>query len=192
VTEQHQSNYLFNLYSAWYAVQDERVFHELAVKGYDGPFNTEVFPNALEERPFNTTKFNAWRKWAAFLGLGWIWRVSTREILLPDATVRLRNRLGILFQEEEQISFGLFMERLAITCPELDGGVLFNYCWQASRGAEQRGNRVSLMVSTGLRTLHSLGVIKLIEQADALNIWYLYPAVGNPWQQITHIQRLGV
>jgi hypothetical protein len=97
-----------------------------------------------------------------------------------------------IFLEEKSMSFGLFMERLADTCPELDGGRLFNHCWQASRGAEQRGNRMSLMLSTGLRSLHNTGVIKLSEQADALTIWRLYPAAGSSLQQVTHIQRLGV
>ncbi len=192
VNEENQPNYLFNLYSAWYAVQDEKVFYELAVAGYDDPFNTEVFPDITDDRRFNSTKFSAWRKWAVFLGLGWVARIGGRDILVPDATVRLRSIIKQLFQDNETIRFGQFMEQLAIKCPELDEGNLFNYCWQASRGSEQRGNQVSLMVSTGLRTLDGLKEIKLTEQADALNIWQLYPAAGNPIQRVTHIQRLGM
>ena len=192
VDEENQPNYLFNLYSAWYAIQDERVFHELALKGYDDPFNTEIFPDITDDRRFNSTKFAAWRKWAAFLGLGWVARIGGRDVLVPDATVRLRNIIKQLFQDDDTIRFGQFMEQLATKCPELDGGKLFDYCWKASRGSEQRGNQVSLMVSTGLRTLDGLKVVKLTEQADSLNIWQLYPATGNPIQRVTHIQRLGV
>lgn len=189
-TEQRQPNYLFSLFSAWYAVQNERVCYELVAKGYDVVFCAEVFPG-VEDRPFNSTKFPAWRKWASFLGLGWPTRISSREVLVPDATKRLKNILPSFFQEESKIRFGLFMERLASTCSELDGGMLFNYCWQASRGAEQPGNSVSLMVSTGLRTLQGMGIIKLIHQVDALDTWHLYPAEGHQ-QQVTHIEWLGV
>ncbi|HVB25454.1 MAG TPA: protein DpdG [Ktedonobacteraceae bacterium] len=193
VTEEGRPNYRLNLYTAWYAVQNERVFRELATLGYDGPFNTEVFPNTSEsdERRFNSTKLNGWRKWATFLGFGWIRRIGSASIVIPDATVRLHTSLDALLQDKQRISFGQFMKRLATTCPELDGGKLFDYCWQASRGAEQPGNQVSLMVSTGLRTLYSQGVIELSEQADALDIWHLYPAEGSLYQRVTHIQRIG-
>lgn len=194
VTDENASHYLFNLYTAWYAVQNDRIFYELASKGYDGPFCSEVYPNIGDDkRPFNSTKFNAWRKWAAFLGFGWIWRfgTGTREILIPDATIRLRPLLTTVFGEDTMLSFGVFMDRVARHCPELDGGVLFNYCWQASRGAEIRGNTLSLMLSTGLRTLHTSGVLRLSEQADAQSVWHLYPAQGNPLQHVTHIEQLG-
>ncbi|HEY1353875.1 MAG TPA: hypothetical protein VGF67_30055 [Ktedonobacteraceae bacterium] len=69
VSEQGCSHYLFNLFSAWYAAQNERVLQELVETGYDGPLHTQVFPDATT-RPFNSTRFAAWRKWAAFLGLG--------------------------------------------------------------------------------------------------------------------------
>jgi hypothetical protein len=189
-TQENQTNFKFNLFSAWYAVQNERVFYDLAARGYDVAFCAEVFPG-VEDRPFNSTKFTAWRKWARFLGLGWPTRIGSRELLVPDATKRIKNVLPALFQEELKLPFGLFMERLAHICPELDGGVLFNKCWQASRGADQPGNNVSLMVSTGLRTLRGMGIIKLIDQVDAIDIWYLYPAEGHQ-QQVTHIQQVGV
>lgn len=85
--------------------------------------------------------------------------------------------------------FGTFMDQLAEHCPELDGGVLFNRCWQASRGAEQRGNRLSLMLSNGLRVLHEAGAVQLDLVADAAIKWRLYPAVGHPVAQVSHIRR---
>lgn len=192
VTEEGKSNYLFNLFSAWYAVQDERILQDLVRTGYDGPFNDQMYPDAPPPRHFNDTKLIAWRKWATFLGLGWPMRFGQREIIIPDATVRIRPLLSELFPDKTLLPFGTFMERLALHCPELDGGTLFRYCWQASRGAEERGRRISLMLSTALRTLHGLGVIRLEEQADALENWQLYPAEGNPHQQVTHITLVGV
>lgn len=119
-------------------------------------------------------------------------RFGPREIIIvPDATVRIRSLLPALFPDKALLPFGTFMERLAHHCPELDGGVLFRYCWQASRGAEERGRHISLMLSTALRTLHGLGVIRLEEHADALENWQLHPAEGNPHRQITHITLVG-
>jgi hypothetical protein len=191
VTKEQQSNYRFNLFSAWYAVQNEKVLYELASTDYD-QFNIDIAPATDKDRLFNSTKLPAWRKWAMFLGLGWVARLNARNVLVPDATKRIQAVLFDIFQNDVQLTFGQFMEQISVLCPELDGGILFNYCWQTSRSSELRSNRLSLMLSTGLRTLASLRVIRLLNQADALDVWQLYPAQGNPYQQVTHIQRLGV
>lgn len=79
------------------------------------------------------------------------------------------------------------MQRLARACPELDGGRLFTYCWQASRRGEEQGHRLSLMLSTALRTLDGLGHICLLARADAAENWQLSPAEGSRHQLVTHI-----
>ena len=190
VTESYQPNYLFNLYSAWYIVQNERIF-QFVEKDFETRFNEELFQDA-ELRTFNMTKFNGWRRWAAFLGLGWPIKpgLSGRsEILVPCASNRLKGVLAQLLTKDEQvIKFSLFVERIAELCPELDGGSLFTYCWGASRGSEQRGNNLSLTLSTGLRQLYDSGEIELIRQADATDIWQLYPAEGQLLKQVTHIR----
>ncbi|GHO61355.1 hypothetical protein KSC_002470 [Ktedonobacter sp. SOSP1-52] len=193
VTERHRSNYLFNLFSAWYAVQDTRVFYELAEQKYFPQFNADMSPSQAtdDQRLFNDTKLNGWRKWAVFLGLGWSMRFNGREVVVPDATGRLRAALPAIFQEGEYMTLEQFIERLGRACPELDGGKLFTLCWQASRGSDVQGNRLSLMLSTGLRTLDRLQSIRLEYQADSLSVWQLYPAQGSVHQQLTHIEYLG-
>jgi len=193
VTESYQPNYLFNLYSAWYIVQNERIF-QFVDKDYETRFNEELFQDA-DSRTFNMTKFNGWRTWAAFLGLGWPIKpgLSGRsEILVPCVTNRLKGVLTQLLSIDGQvIKFSLFAQRLAELCPELDGGILFTYCWEASRGHERRGNNLSLALSTGLRQLHESGEIELIRLADATDIWQLYPAEGQLLKQVTHIRLRG-
>jgi hypothetical protein len=193
VTERHQSNYLFNLFSAWYAVQDTRVFYILAENKYFPQFNADMARShgTDEQRLFNDTKLNGWRKWATFLGLGWPMRINGREIIVPDATKRLKAVLPAIFQEDIHMSFEQFIEEVGRICPELDSGKLFTDCWQASRGSEMQGNKLSLMLSTGLRTLDKLRAIRLENRADALNVWQLYPAQGSVYQQLTHIEYLG-
>jgi hypothetical protein len=196
VTSPGQTNYLFNLYTAWYAVQNERVFQfRLDNQDYETRFVQDMAQNT-EARTFNTTKFNGWRPWATFLGSGWLIRprlsTSSRrgEMLVPDATVRLKGALSQLSLDEQLIPFGVFAERLARICPELDGGVLFKDCWEESRRSEQQGNKLSLMLSTGLRQMHKENAMRLILQSDATDTWQLYPAAGQEVQYITHI-RLG-
>ncbi len=186
VTDDSADNYLMNIYSAWYAVQNDRVF-QFEIKDFETRFNSEIFPEA-EGRQFNTTKLNGWRDWAVFLGLGWNLRFGGRELVVPDAHERLEPLLSQLLPEgERSVPFSAFMDLLAERCPELDGGVLFTRCWQASRGAEPRGSQLSLMLSSGLRVLHEVGAIELRLVADAAMKWQLYP--GQPFTQVSHICR---
>lgn len=188
ITDDSADNYLLNIYSAWYAVQDDRVF-QFALKDFETRFNSEIFPDA-EGRQFNTTKLNGWRDWATFLGLGWSIRFGNRELVVPDAYNRLTPLLDRLLPAGDQfVTFGSFMDQLAECCPELDGGVLFNRCWQASRGADSRGGRLGLMLSNGLRGLHEASMIELSLVGDAPVTWRLYPALNHPVDQVSHIRR---
>jgi len=188
ITDDAADNYLLNIYTAWYAVQDDRVF-KFELKDFEVRFNSEVFPEA-ESRQFNITKLRGWRLWAAFLGLGWSMKFGNRELIVPDARDRIQPLLGRLLPERESmVRFGDFMEQLAEHCPELDGGSLFMRCLQMSRGANHHDSRLSLMLSTALRVLHEAGEIVLTSQADAPTKWQLYPAVGHRFAQISHIHR---
>lgn len=189
VTDAQDNNYLLNLYTAWYAVQNEQVLTSLNRKDFETNFNDQVYPD-VEDRQFNSTKFNGWRTWATFLGWGRLMRISTFEVLVPDATARIEPILDDLLPAGEQlVQFSSFAHHLAEACPELDGGPLFEYCWQASRGAEQRGNSLSLMLSTALRVHHHYQRIELVRQPDADQLWQLYPAMGHSLQEVSHIRR---
>jgi len=188
ITDDSADNYLLNIYSAWYAVQNDRVF-QFAIKDFETRFNNEIFPDT-EGRQFNTTKLNGWRDWAVFLGLGWNLRFGGRDLVVPDAHDRLEPLLDKLLPEGDRpVPFGAFMDLLAECCPELDGGVLFTRCWQASRGTEPRGSQLSLMLSSGLRVLHEAGAIELSLVADAATKVQLYPALGHPIAQVSQIRR---
>jgi hypothetical protein len=196
IDDDGKDNYLLNLFTAWYAVQNEWVIQhtkrETIVR-----FNAELYPQEETDdqgqgRAFNNVKFNAWLPWAAFLGFGWSMRFGATDVLMPDAYDRLKVLLPDLLSEEEKfVPFGKFAGRLTKACPELDGGKLFEMCWQASRGAEVRGNSLSLMLSTALRVLHGSGQIELRHQPDATDVWQLYSAEGHPIGQITHIRLKG-
>ncbi len=190
ITDMNQPNYVFNLFSAWYAVQNERILQNLVQQECCIAFNTDMrnlfFKSS--ERAFNTTKLNAWHKWAEFLGLGRTIKVGSHPVLMPDATERVKSILREVLPNGEEIRFGVFIERLAVICPELDGGKLFQDCWKASRGEEVQGNRLSLMLSTALRTLARLQVIELFNRADSLDVWQLRQSLGSLYKQVTHIR----
>lgn len=196
VSREKENSYQLNLLVAWYAVQDEGIFRYKKKDEISEQFNADMYPRSDIEsrtlgRGFNPGHLNRGFTWAAFLGWGRLMKVG-KEMLLPDAHIRLQGVLPqLLSPADGSLRFAIFAHRLAETCPELDGGVLFEKCWQATRSAENRGNRLSLMLSTGLRILHEIGDIELTRQGDATDIWRLYPAQGHPLKEITHIQLKG-
>ena len=111
---------------------------------------------------------------------------------MPDATGRITGPTAqLLSLADDFVSVGGFLRGLMTECPELDGGILFEQCWQASRGNEVRGNRLSLMLSTALRTLHNLGTVELINRPDANETWTLFPAQSHIGR-VSHIRRKAV
>lgn len=190
VTEASADNFVLNQFAAWYACQDSSVIDYSNVD-LEKKFNDQMYPSA-EMRAFRETRdFNGWRTWAEFLGWGWTFQIGARrgQQLAPDATMRLEPFLDeLLVDAAEELPFGVFIRQLPPLCPELDGGILFEQCWQASRGNEVRGNQLSLMLSTALRTLHKQGQLELLERADAAESWTLFPSQSYI-NRVTHIRR---
>ena len=193
VTEENKNNSLFNLFTAWYIVQNERVY-QFEDKDIEVRFNEELDEHS-EERKFNMIKFVGWRMWATFLGLG---RQMTpnlsgtaRAIILPDVSNRIQSIFSQLLPElEHEFLFSQFIDNVANICPELDGGELFMRCREASRGSEQVGQNVSLALSTALQKLHMTKKIELVRRPDTSNIWTLYPGAGLEVKEVSHIQLL--
>ena len=188
VTATSQPNSLFNMFTAWYATQDERVLKwsaDDAAKHFNEQFSLD-----RTDRAFNSTKFAAWKTWSQFLGLCWPLKIpNLSELNIPSAHGRLKPLLSSLLPEPDRlVDFGAFLRDLAEACPELDGGSLFEQCWHSRQTSEERANRLSMMLSNALRHLYDAGAIELAHQADAVSRWSLYRATGHPVQHITHIK----
>ncbi len=133
-------------------------------------------------RAINSTKLEAWFRWATFLG----WGIVSKNVLWPVAHRRLLPVLKPLWNQS--MRFSDFMDYVASACPELDGGSLFDECWQASRPAYPRGQQLSFMLSTALSTLHGLKRVRLERSADAQDRWQIYPSAAFPFSEVTHIE----
>ena len=188
VTDPDKDNYLLNEVVAWYAVQTPDTYRlkkaELATK-----FNQELYPQdedaaADSGRAINDTKLNAWLTWTTFLG----WGIVHNDTLWPVAHGRVWPTLAK--RRKQVLGTSEFMEFLASTCPELDGGTLFDQCWQASRPGQVRGQHLSFMLSTALGTLHGLNRVRLQFSADSRDRWQIYPSTAYPFSEVTQIDIL--
>lgn len=188
ICDPDEDNYLLNEMVAWYAVQTPDVY-SLRKQELTYRFNQELYPQEVDDeseygRAMNDTKLNAWNTWTAYLG----WGFMAGNTLWPVAHERLQPKLVQL--DKQKLHMSDFMSFIAETCPEMDGGQLFERCWISSRPGQARGQQLSFMLSTTLGTLHGLGYIRLIRSTDAINRWQIYPSTFYPYTDVTDVEVL--
>ena len=117
-------------------------------------FNRDVFDNKRQTNPFNAEKWSGLHRWFVYVGLGWN---DPNGDFQCNPYERTKRRLPDIFGGDKRLDDDTFMERLAIACPELDGGGLFK---QANRNASN-SRYCTLGLSHALIELHLEGYIKL-------------------------------
>jgi hypothetical protein len=188
ITSDSDDHFLLNEVASWIAVQDNWILTS-SKSDWEKSFNSQLYPGREERMVNEHPDLTQWLEWAEFIGWGWQAKIGKAGVdFVPDCTLRLLPLLPDLLPDTDFIPFSPFMERLSARCPELDGGALFERCWEACRPQERRGNRLSLMLSTALRVLNQRGVITLENRADSTENWTLFPAQSYI-ARVTHIHR---
>lgn len=125
-----------------------------SARDWETAFNREVFGNRVTTNRFNETKWTGIHRWLVYAGLGWNDPSGEFQCNPYD---RLKRRLPDIFDAKKKLDDDTFMDRLAITCPELDGGDIFK---QANRNAEN-SRQCTLGLSHALTELHLDSQIQL-------------------------------
>jgi hypothetical protein len=182
----NDDNYLLNQFAAWYIAQDERVLSESGDE-IVGRFNEDL--SADDRKTFTShTMLPSWHDWAVFLGLGWSYGLGRgSDKLMPDVSTLLVDWLDVWLKPQERLAINNAIERISKQFPQLDGGELYQLCWQASRGSVAP-TTLSLALSTGLRVLEKQGIVKLLNLPDAPVRRTLFPTQTYT-NVVTHIER---
>jgi len=152
--------YFAPFYSYLLALNSEgakkRTREEWAIK-----FERDVLADQEINNPFNNTKYTGVNRWYSYVGLGWYDPASTFQ---PNPYYRLRRSISLIFGTgPKRISGDQFMEKLAASCPELDGGKIF---LETTRNLPVAERRCTLGLSHALYDLHLDGHITLHCPAD--------------------------
>jgi hypothetical protein len=138
---------------------------------WEAEFERDVFDGEPPANRFNNTKYTGLRRWLRYMGLGWH---DGDDTFHPSPYDRIRRCLPVIFgvradtkrlKSPLQLDSIIFMQRLAETCPELDGGWIFVRANTArSQDAERR---CTLALAHALIDLHLDQVIQLHCPADS-------------------------
>jgi hypothetical protein len=153
----------FSLFYAYYLGLGQQVYQRRSQNNqqWADQFNSEVFANEPQENPFNATKLTGLHRWFSYVGLGWF---DSEGQFQANPYDRLLRALPAIFGRHQQLDADGFMNKLAVACPELDGGKIFllaNLEWNASQ------KQCTLGLSHALIELHQDGSIRLDCPADS-------------------------
>lgn len=123
-------------------------------------FNRDVFNNKQQTNPFNAEKWSGLHRWLVYAGLGWN---DPSDTFQCNPYGRVKRRLPAIFNEDKKLDDDTFMARLAVACPELDGGEIFR---QANRNASDT-RHCTLGLSHALTELHLDSQITLYCSPDS-------------------------
>jgi hypothetical protein len=118
-------------------------------------FNASVFGRELPPNALNKSKLEKLWRWLVYAGLGWM---DPGGVFHCHPYERLKRAAPTIFSETKSLEVDQFMSRLAVSCPELDGGAIFrqaNPTWDASR------RTCTLGVSQALVEMHEAGLLVL-------------------------------
>jgi hypothetical protein len=97
---------------------------------------------------FNGPKYTGLMRWYAYSGHGWF---DPENQFQANPYGRLLRQLPAIFGKDHELTGEEFLHRVAVGCPELDGGHIYRLTWPAYDGQ----NRVcSLGLSHALVDLH--------------------------------------
>ena len=127
-------------------------------------FNNKVFNNQPQKNPFNKTKHTGLDRWFSYLGLGWY---DSNENFQANPYERLFRSLPDIFERKHKLSGDDFMVRLAVVCPELDGGNIFIKA-NKYRNYNVTDKQCTMGLSHALVDLHEDRIINLECPVDSL------------------------
>jgi hypothetical protein len=175
-----KDNDLFALYATWSIIKSDQYSSMDDTEKFVQFRKSVTYPD-FEGSFFNTTKYAAWKRWAVFLGLGFVYG-KEREYV-PCPVNRICNIQKTIFKSSKRLRAREFFTGLGKICPELDGGKNFN---RFLKEASLEHNQVSCAVSMALRLIHDEGKIWLEQIPDA-EIWTLWEDKAHKLTKFSHL-----
>lgn len=132
----------------------------------------------------NNSRYQNLIYWARYLGLAE--RVSViDDMVIPDPTEAILSQLSTVFGEDQELSIQIFMQRLALSCPIMDGGsARRTFETRLSGEYQPKEGFLSRSMSLALTRLATRGVLKLSKPSDATT---LLLDLGNITETVSHV-----
>ena len=112
----------------------------------------------------NSTRWNAFQRWACSLGLAWR---SPSGRLVPDPTPAVRDSIPAIFESETTLDGRSFVAALGTQLPVLDRGAYREFVEENWKRSSESGAALSTATTDALRRLEATGHLTFEDRADA-------------------------
>jgi len=161
VLESTESEEWFAKFYAYIIARDKEV-KEGSNDVWEVSFNRDLFGENKPRNRLNQVKINAFRRWYAFIGLGWFDHQNTFR---PNPKQRIERHLPAMFHGSNELSSDEFISALSDFCPELDGGTIFNEVKPTTYDPQRK--QLSIAVASAVRDLEVDNIISIDFSRDS-------------------------
>ena len=149
---------------------------------WETSFNRDLFGENKPNNRLNQTKITAFRRWYAFIGLGWF---DNENTFRPNPRLRIERNLMEIFKISTELSSNEFISALSRVCPELDGGSIFNEVTPGNY--DPQGQQVSIAVACAICDLDSDNIISIDFSRDSSG-WDLKKGVVSGYSKFDAVK----
>ncbi len=115
----------------------------------------------------NSTRWNAFRRWACSLGFAW---ANPNGRLVPDPTVAIRDALPDVFTAADELTAREFVSKVGECVPVLDGGRYQEFVTSNWERPAAENRAITVPLTDALERLASKGSIVVDDRADAARV----------------------
>ena len=189
--EKNQSADMCRL-TAWMLAQDVHKFQPSNFSDADDLYVTQInMPNVIRQFT-NSTRWNGFTSWGAFLGFGQSETGKAVGAFMLDPTVAIRRAAHAVLSNRAETTVSDFVKELSDIVPVVDGGVyrlevesrLKSDKWQRPAPGE-----VSTSLSIALLRLRESGELRFESRSDASSQMKLIGRNGRVVESVTHVRQ---
>jgi hypothetical protein len=169
---------------AWLLIQDP-FDPMLFSSGYLKPIERQLpETDPLRSVISNNSRYQNLIYWARYLGFAE--RVSViDDMVIPDPSEAILSQFPKVFAEKQELPIQIFMQRLALLCPIMDGGsARCNFETRLTGEYQPKEGFLSRSMSLALTRLSMRGVLKLSKPSDAKT---LLLDLGKITETVSHV-----
>lgn len=124
--------------------------------------------------------------WLEYFGFATKLQVKNETIIIPDSTIAIKNKLNILFQQNQTYTISDFLKKLSLVIPVLEYGKnKENLSIYLREGLKIPADTLFLSSSLALLRLEKIACLELISKADA-------DVISVESKRVSHIKFLGL
>lgn len=188
-SEKNQSADMCRL-TSWMLAQDIHSFRPGSFSDADDLYVSQINMENVVRQFTNSTRWNGFTSWAAFLGFGQTETGRATGFFILDPTVAVRKAVQSILANSGETAIDDFLNELAELVPVVDRGayrIEVESRLKSGRWKQPAVGELSTSLSRALLRLREAGEIRFMARSDAASQMKLIGPEGRVVESVTHV-----